>query len=145
MSAPSAPHDAALGRVTVLYDGRCSVCVRCRDWLARAEQHVPLELVDAHGADARGRFGAIPWLAQELVCVDAHGRAWAGPAAFLLVLFCLRRWRAVSRLLCTPLLLPIAAAFFAALSKHRGAFGWIVGASCEGGHCGAPAVVSPYR
>ncbi len=134
-----------LATLTVLYDGRCPVCVACRDWLASSSQLVPLTLLDAHDPLARSRFASVPWLAHELVAADERGRVWAGPAAFVVVLFCLERYRWLARWLSHDAVLPITDALFAALSTHRADLGWLAGVECDGARCDVAPVVSPYR
>lgn len=135
---------APLERLTVLYDGACAVCIRCAAYLERSEQLVPLTLVDARTPAARARFGHIPWLGRELVCVDPLQRVWAGPAAFLITFYALARYRALVMVLCSSLLAPIAEWVLRFVSDHRGLFGWVVGAHiCNDEHCGV--VVSAYR
>ena len=120
------------------------MCVRCAEYLERQEQLIPLELVDARTPAARSRFGHIPWLGRELVCVDPLQRVWAGPAAFLVAFYALARYRGLATLLCTAPLAPISELVFRFISDHRGRFGWVLGAhTCDGEHCGV--VVSAYR
>jgi predicted DCC family thiol-disulfide oxidoreductase YuxK len=134
--------------LTVLYDGACPLCERCRDWLARSPQIVALDLVDCRSPDARRRFGRVPGLGAELVVVDARGRYWVGPAAFVMCLWALRGWRAVASLLVLAPLLPLTIAAFTWLSHHRGALGrFFGGPACSAGHCGTPHLrtAGPYR
>lgn len=133
--------------LTVLYDGACPMCERCRDFLAAARQRVPLRLVDCHSVEARRRFGRVPGLGRELVVVDDTGHFWIGPAAFVMCLWALERGRALATLLLTAPLLPLAIAVFAWVSNHRGSLGpWLGVPACEGGHCGVAHDHSgPYR
>ena len=79
--------------LTILYDGACALCVRCRDFLAQSSTFVPLELLSSQSRGARERFGDVPWLGEELVVVSDEGDVWVGPAAFLVCLWALREWR----------------------------------------------------
>jgi predicted DCC family thiol-disulfide oxidoreductase YuxK len=94
---------APVAELTVLYDGACTLCVRLRDWLARQPAFVALAFVDARSHEAARRFGAVPWLGRELVVVDDRHRVWAGPGAFVMCLWALRRYRAWSLRMATPL------------------------------------------
>ena len=105
--------------LTVVYDGACALCLRCADFLARSETHVPLELLACQSAEARSRFGAVPWLGEELVCVSDEGDVWIGPAAFLVCLWALPEYRAWSYRLSGPTFAPLAERFFVALSHQR--------------------------
>ncbi len=106
-------------RLTVLYDGTCALCVRCRDFLATAHTLVPLELLSCQSRQARERFGAVPWLGEELVVVSDEGDVWIGPAAFLVAMWALADWREWSYRLSSPALAPLAERFFVAISSQR--------------------------
>ena len=105
--------------LTVLYDGACALCLRCVDFLAASRTFVPLELLSCQSQSARDRFGAVPWLGEELVCVSDEGEVWVGPAAFLLCLWALTDYREWSYRLSGPALAPLAERFFVALSSQR--------------------------
>ena len=105
--------------LTVLYDGSCALCLRCRDFLAEHASYVPIELLSCQSADARARFGAVPWLGEELVVVSNDGDVWVGPAAFIMCLWALVDYRDWSYRLSGPELVPLAARFFQALSSRR--------------------------
>lgn len=108
-----------MNRLTVLYDGGCALCVRCRDFLAASRSHVALELLTCQSPDARERFGAVPWLGEELVVVSDEGDVWVGPAAFLVCLWALDDYREWSYRLSGPELAPLAERFFVAISSQR--------------------------
>jgi predicted DCC family thiol-disulfide oxidoreductase YuxK len=106
-------------RLTVIYDERCTFCLRCRDWLAIQPVLVEVELMAAGSAVARERYGGLPWLGQELVVVNEHGEAWVGPAAFLICLWATARYRSWSYLLSHQGLAHLAERFFIHVSKRR--------------------------
>lgn len=126
-------------RLTVLYDGGCPLCVRCRAWLEAEPAFVALELLDARSRQARAWYSSVPALGRELVVVSDTGDVWIGPAAFLMCLWALVEWREWSYRLASPAVLPLADRSFQAVSRHRGWLGTLVGAPCKGGACGAPA------
>ncbi|MEA2749562.1 MAG: hypothetical protein QOI41_3705 [Myxococcales bacterium] len=106
-------------RLTVLYDGTCALCVRCRDFLASSRTLVPLELLASQSRDARERYGSVPWLGEELVVVSDEGDVWVGPAAFLVSMWALAEYREWSYRLSGPAFAPLAERFFVALSSRR--------------------------
>jgi predicted DCC family thiol-disulfide oxidoreductase YuxK len=106
-------------QLTVLYDASCALCVRCRDFLAATPAFVPMELLACQSAEARDRFGAVPWLGEELVVASDEGDVWAGAAAFLVCLWALRDYREWSYRLSSPELAVLAERFFVALSAQR--------------------------
>src|SRR4051812_25798812 len=96
--------------LTLLYDGRCGFCVRCKAWLEKQPQIVPLEFVPAGTAEARRRFpGASDSTEpEELVVVSDEGEVWRGDGAFLMCLWALAEWREWSLRLAQPELRPLA-------------------------------------
>lgn len=106
-------------RLTVLYDERCVLCMRCRDWMLSQDMLVPIEFVGAHSLRAAQLYGAIPWLGDELVVVGDGGEVWAGPAAFLVCLWALADYREWSYRLAGDTFSKVAVKFFATLSKKR--------------------------
>jgi predicted DCC family thiol-disulfide oxidoreductase YuxK len=109
--------------LTVLYDESCRLCRRCRDWLLTQPCLVPMELLPAGAPDVRARFAPMePWMGKELVVVDDRGRAWIGPAAFILCLWATARYRTWAFRLSTPRLAPLAERFFVVVSKRRDRF-----------------------
>lgn len=121
--------------LTVLYDPACALCQRCRAWMLRQPAYVPLAFIGCTEADARARFGDIPWLGDELVVVGDRGEVWAGPAAFLTCLWALVEWRDWSYRLAAPAFAPLAERFFLALSSRRRALARFFDHDCEGGTC----------
>ena len=106
-------------RLTVLYDGTCALCIRCRDFLATSPTLVPLELLACQSREARERYGSVPWLGEELVVVSDEGDVWIGPAAFLVCMWALTDYREWSYRLSGPAFAPLAERFFVALSARR--------------------------
>jgi predicted DCC family thiol-disulfide oxidoreductase YuxK len=113
--------------LTVVYDEKCQLCRRARDWLLTQPCHVPVRLLAAGSPEARCRFGSLPWLGQELVVADEKGQAWVGPAAFLTCLWSYR--------LSSATLAPMAERFFYLVSKNRKRFGAPVGTDVECSWC----------
>ena len=101
--------------LTVVYDAGCAFCRRCRDWLAAQPTHVPL------------RFEAAGGRPGELVVVADDGRAWTGPAAFVMCLWATTAYRPVSYRLRGR----AGEAFFRAVSAERHALGAMLGAHGE--------------
>jgi predicted DCC family thiol-disulfide oxidoreductase YuxK len=130
--------------MTVLYDQACALCVRCRAWLEGQEQLVPLDFVACQSREAQDRYGAVPWLGEELVVVSDEGAVWAGPAAFLMCLWALKDWREWSWRLSGPELVPLAERFFHAISSRRGRIAAILRPDpCKDGVCRVPGAHRP--
>lgn len=122
----------APARLTILYDETCALCRRARDWLLTQPCLVEVELLPAGSAEARTRYGALPWLGAELVAVDDRGNAWVGPPAFLACMWATRRYRTWAFRLSRPSLMPRAEQFFRWVSRRRDRFGsWIDDDGCS--------------
>jgi len=124
-------------RLTVLYDARCALCLRCRDYLASYSTVMPLEFLASQSPEASARFGEVPWLGEELVVVSDEGEVWVGPAAFLVCMWALRDTREWSYRLSTPLFAPLAGRFFAVFSANRSRIAAFVQPRCDESSCGA--------
>ncbi|WP_437295726.1 thiol-disulfide oxidoreductase DCC family protein [Sorangium sp. So ce426] len=135
-------------RITVLYDAECALCARCRHWMEHQTALVEMEFLPAGSPEAAERYGAVPWLGEELVVVSDRGEVWAGPAAFIVALWALEGYREWSYRLSGDTLSKMAERFFHALSGNRKWLaGWFGHPSCASGSCrlpGAPAA-GPYR
>lgn len=125
-------------RLTVLYDERCVVCRRARNWLLSEPTHVRVELLAAGSPAARSRFGAIPWRGAELVVVADTGEVWVGPAAFLTAMWATIRWRPWSYRMSGPALAPLAERFFKLISHHRKRVGALLAEEPECTWCERP-------
>ena len=131
-----------MDRLTVLYDERCGLCHRCREWMESQPALVPLEFVDCSSDEARRRYGELPWRCHELIAISADGRGWVGPGAFLVCLWALERWRERADSLAHGALSSVAEAFFAMVSANRRGIGEMLGHPCASGTC---RTTSPYR
>jgi predicted DCC family thiol-disulfide oxidoreductase YuxK len=137
-----------MNRLTVLYDASCPICVRCRDWIAGQVAYVEIELLPSACAEARRRYGEVPWLGAELVVVSDQGEVWVGPAAFLVTLWALEEYREWSYRLSGPTFSSMAERFFVALSHRRKcSAGWLAPPRCTADRCHAvgAAHAMPYR
>ena len=123
------------GALTVLYDPQCALCRRCRVWMQHQPSYVPIVFVACSGAEARARYGDIPWLGDELIVVGDGGEVWVGPAAFLTCLWGLSDWREWSYRLAGPAFAPLAKGFFRFLSSHRRGIARLFEHDCEDGAC----------
>lgn len=126
MSAVPAPAVPAVRRLSILYDGRCTLCLRCKVWLQRQPAFVALEFVDQNMAACGRRFPTLVLrragddAPEELVVVADDGRVWRGGGAWLMVLWALRAYRPLSvRLARSPAGRVLARRAFALVSAHR--------------------------
>jgi predicted DCC family thiol-disulfide oxidoreductase YuxK len=121
--------------LTVLFDPSCALCQRCRSWMLAQPAYVDVKFVACTAAEARARYGDIPWLGDELVVVGDGGEVWVGPAGFLVCLWALCDWRDWSYRLAGPAFAPLARRFFAALSSRRRSLARFLDHGCSDGSC----------
>jgi len=133
-----APETPSPRKLIVLFDPSRALCQRSRAWMLREEAYVELQFIPCSGAEARARFGDIPWLGDELIVVADTGDVWVGPAAFLVCLWALVRWRAWSYRLSGPAFAPLAERFFRALSSKRKGLAALLDHDCADGSCRVP-------
>lgn len=112
-------------RLYILYDSRCILCRRIRDWIRGERAYCEIVLLPSSGVEARRRFPTL--VPEELHVIADDGRMWQGNHAWVVVLFALRRYRGWARRLAHPLLLPLARQAFAAVSEHRSSISWWMG------------------
>ena len=125
-------------RLTVVYDEDCEVCRRCRHWLSLQATHLPVDFLAAGDPAAKDRFGQLAWYRIELMVVADDGRAWVGPAAFIMCLWSTVKWRRTSYRLRSPSFAPLAESFFHGLSSHRSTLsGMLRDHRCDDAACGA--------
>ncbi len=114
--------------LTVIYDDRCQLCQRCRIWLMRSAQLVPISFVAASDMDGVRRLGLDPAslpVGDDLIVVGhtAPGDPepiWVGPDAFITCLWALTDHRVLAARLQRPAVRPLAKRAFHALSLGRG-------------------------
>jgi predicted DCC family thiol-disulfide oxidoreductase YuxK len=114
-------------RLTVLYDAGCGFCVRCKDWLERQPQLVPLDLVPARSAEARRRFPALRAEEDELVVVSDDGGVYRDTDAWLMCLYALDDFREWALWLAEPGRRPLARRVFGWLTANRGGIASLAG------------------
>jgi predicted DCC family thiol-disulfide oxidoreductase YuxK len=116
-------------RLTVLYDGNCPVCRQAGSWLGRQPQLVPIRLVKAGSETARRLYPGLDHdatLRDITVVATVHdGRqrwpeaVYVGDAAWLICLWALDAYRALSIRLAQPGLRGAARQVVAMASQAR--------------------------
>ena len=108
-------------RLYVLFDGECSLCGRCRDWLAHQPAYLELQFLPFQSPEVTRRFPGIEALhpEEQLLVVSDEGGVYRGPHAWIMCLYALRDYRAWSQRLTHPALLPWARRICELLSENR--------------------------
>ena len=111
-------------KLYVLYDGKCELCCKLRDWLQRQEQWLELKMMPAGSAEARQLFPGLERIASanDLAVVSDEGEVYLNNRAWIMCLYALREYRNWACKMAHPLLLPLARQAFAAISKSR----WVI-------------------
>ncbi|MFJ3609085.1 MULTISPECIES: thiol-disulfide oxidoreductase DCC family protein [Streptomyces] len=142
MTTTAARPGTPVGRLTVLYDADCPLCVHLRHWLLRQRQLVPLDLVPAGSLRARELFPDLDHAAtlREITVVGDRGQVYTASAAWIVCLWALADHRPRAHWLATPAGQPFARAAVLAAARWREALkGPGAGeGGCPDGHCEAP-------
>ncbi|MFG3100411.1 thiol-disulfide oxidoreductase DCC family protein [Streptomyces sp. NPDC048182] len=117
---------APVRRLAVLYDAECPLCTALRDWLLRQPRLVPLDLVAAGSEEARARFPGLDHgtTFEEITVVGDAGQVYRGAAAWIVVLWALRRYRSLAHRLSTPAGAVLARGAVLAAAKVRQGGRW---------------------
>jgi predicted DCC family thiol-disulfide oxidoreductase YuxK len=106
-------------QLTVLYDAACGFCVRCRWWLAKQPQFVPLEFIPSASREVALRFPGLGILRDELAVVADDGAVYRGTIAWIMCLWALVEYRELAMRMSNPLLMPLARRVFELVSANR--------------------------
>ncbi|MFJ3092245.1 thiol-disulfide oxidoreductase DCC family protein [Streptomyces hydrogenans] len=142
MTTTAARPGTPVGRLTVLYDADCPLCVHLRHWLLRQRQLVPLDLVPAGSLRARELFPDLDHAAtlREITVVGDRGQVYTASAAWIVCLWALADHRPRAHWLATPAGQPFARAAVLTAARWREALkGPGAGeGGCPDGHCEVP-------
>jgi predicted DCC family thiol-disulfide oxidoreductase YuxK len=110
-------------RMYVLYDGACGVCCRAVARLAWEPAYIPLRFAPAGSMAAQTKFAEalIGESGRQVVVVADTGEVYRGAAAWIMVLYALKRWRPLAMRLATPTWRPWVerAVDFIGRNRHR--------------------------
>ena len=110
-----------MNRLYVLFDARCELCVRCRNWLRNQPAFVPLSFIALQSAEAQQRFPGIDALKpnEQLLVISDEGSVYRGAHAWIMCLWALENYREHAQRLAHPALLPLAKLVCELLSRNR--------------------------
>src|SRR5271167_3494821 len=105
----------------VLYDPKCELCCRLKDWLQEQRSWIGLQVLPAGSETARKMFPELERIAgqNDLAVISDEGAVYLNDRAWIMVLFALDEYRDWAARLTHPLLMPLARQAYAALSKNR--------------------------
>ncbi|HEX8001759.1 MAG TPA: DCC1-like thiol-disulfide oxidoreductase family protein [Mycobacteriales bacterium] len=107
--------------LTVLYDPTCNLCCKAAAWVHDQEKYLPVYLLAAGSPAARTTFPNIDHEAtrNQLTVVGDGGEVYYDERGWLMVLWALRKYRAMALRFAQPGMLPAAKRFVLWVSRHR--------------------------
>jgi predicted DCC family thiol-disulfide oxidoreductase YuxK len=134
--------------LTALYDPRCPLCRRLKDWLSQQPTLAPIEFLPAAGPEARRRYPSLDHerttrvltvIAQHRACPDGGlAPVYEGERAWVVCAWALPGWQPVAERIGTPHRLPLVRVVARAVDAYRRH--WI--ARAPGTDCDACQVAS---
>src|SRR5947209_1518869 len=117
----------------VLYDARCGLCRRLKDWLLGQRAWLALKMMPAGSVQAQQMFPGLQQIASsdDLVVVSDEGEVYLNNHAWIMCLYALEEYREWARRLAHPLLLPFVRQAFETVSSNRDAISRWLGGSTE--------------
>ncbi|HSZ63524.1 MAG TPA: DCC1-like thiol-disulfide oxidoreductase family protein [Terriglobales bacterium] len=108
-------------KLSVLYDPRCELCCRLKDWLIDQRSWIRLEVIPAGSETARRMFPQLEQIASrnDLAVISDDGAVYLNDRAWIMVLYALDEYCDWAARLTHPLLMPLARQAYAALSRNR--------------------------
>jgi len=108
-------------KLYVLYDPKCELCCRLKDWLQAQRSWIGLVVVPAGSQSARKMFPELERIASQsdLAVISDEGAVYLNDRAWIMVLYALEEYRDWAARLTHPLLMPLARQAYAALSRNR--------------------------
>lgn len=108
-------------KLYVLYDPKCELCIRLKNWLLVQRSWIGLAVVEIGSEKAKRLFPELDQIAtkNDLAVISDEGDVYLNDRAWIMVLYAMVDYRDWAARLTHPLLLPLARQAFAALSKNR--------------------------
>ena len=105
----------------VLYDPKCELCERLKDWLLIQKQWLGLSMVPAGSEKAKKLFPDLDQIAtcNDLGVISDEGQVYMNNSAWIMALYALEEYRDWACRLAHPLLLPFVRQAFEAISRNR--------------------------
>ena len=108
-------------KLYVLYDPKCELCCRLKNWILVQRSWLGLALVEQGSEKAKRLFPDLDKVAgkDDLAVISDEGAVYLNNGAWIMVLYAMVEYRDWASRLTHPLLMPLARQAFAALSKNR--------------------------
>jgi predicted DCC family thiol-disulfide oxidoreductase YuxK len=108
-------------KLYVLYDPKCELCRRLKDWILVQRSWIGLAVLEAGSEKARRLFPELESIAgkDDLAVISDEGAVYLNNRAWIMVLYAMVEYRDWAARLTHPLLAPLARQAFVTLSKNR--------------------------
>jgi predicted DCC family thiol-disulfide oxidoreductase YuxK len=108
-------------KLYVLYDPKCELCCRLRNWILVQRSWIGLAVLEQGSEKAKRLFPDLDNIAgkDDLAVISDEGAVYLNNSAWIMVLYAMVEYRDWASRLTHPLLMPLARQAFAALSKNR--------------------------
>ena len=108
-------------KLYVLYDPKCEICRRLKDWILVQRSWIGIAVLEAGSEKARRLFPELEQIAtkDDLAVISDEGAVYLNNHAWIMVLYAMVEYRDWAARLTHPLLAPLARQAFVALSKNR--------------------------
>ena len=108
-------------KLYVLYDPKCEICRRLKDWILVQRSWIGIAVLEAGSEKARCMFPELAQIASrdDLAVISDEGAVYLNNHAWIMVLYAMVEYRDWAARLTHPILAPLARQAFAALSKNR--------------------------
>lgn len=108
-------------KLYVLYDSKCGLCERLKDWILIQRSWLGLCVIPAGSEKAGKMFPELDKVASgnDLVVISDEGQVYLNDRAWIMVFYALEEYRDWSYRLAHPLLMPLARQAYAAISRNR--------------------------
>lgn len=108
-------------KLYVIYDPKCELCCRLKNWILVQRSWIGLALVEQGSEKAQRLFPELERIAtkKDLAVISDEGAVYLNDRAWIMVLYAMVEYREWAARLTHPVLMPLARQAFAALSKNR--------------------------
>jgi predicted DCC family thiol-disulfide oxidoreductase YuxK len=117
-------------KLYVLYDPKCELCCRLKNWILVQRSWIGLAVVEVGSEKAKRLFPELEKVAtqNDLAVISDDGAVYLNDRAWIMVMYAMVEYRDWAMRLTHPLLMPLARQAFAAISKNRHFLSRFVGA-----------------
>lgn len=115
-------------KLYVLYDPKCELCERLKDWLLVQRTWLGLSMIPTGSEKARTMFPELEQMitGNDLAVVSNNGELYLNNSAWIMALYALEEYRDWAYRLAHPMIAPFVRQAFEVISKNRHTIsGWL--------------------